>query len=470
VNCRIVTFSIALCCTVIAGCGDFKSEFSLNQQTDELIQPARDEVVKQLAENFGTPEDLIASTEYPIDYGSPESVKVSVEQFDPGTRGVLTISGLTPSNEDGLDGAVLRLAGGDKHDITRFDGDSGQIHVTPGIESELKAGDQATVITKPHGWKLKLGRNLYMRHCLHCHGVSGDGNGPTAQYLNPRPRDYRSGKLKFTSTISTEKATREDIERILFNGIPGTSMPSFKLKLIDDDMSAVVEYVRFLATRGEYELKLGGELKGLGLGGSIAEMQQYLRDEKEASRQSFFDEFQASLTEDLPDTLELVTSDLADSWQRAEAPESLVLPKKAKHEATPESIARGRALYISKDAKCSDCHGMAGYGDGAQTEAFLEKPGSGGLTYDKPGLYDDWGQPIKPRNLRKGMYRGGRRPIDIYRRISAGIKGTPMPGFGTSLNDDQIWDIVNYVMTLPYEEKTTAVSAQEKPVAAHTVK
>src|SRR5262245_30980488 len=32
---------------------------------------------------------------------------------------------------------------------------------------------------------------LYRRHCAHCHGINGDGQGPTASILNPYPRDYR---------------------------------------------------------------------------------------------------------------------------------------------------------------------------------------------------------------------------------------------------------------------------------------
>ncbi len=34
---------------------------------------------------------------------------------------------------------------------------------------------------------------LYRRHCAHCHGISGGGDGPTASILNPYPRDYRPG-------------------------------------------------------------------------------------------------------------------------------------------------------------------------------------------------------------------------------------------------------------------------------------
>ena len=33
-----------------------------------------------------------------------------------------------------------------------------------------------------------------------CHGSSGAGDGPTAAFLYPRPRDYRRGLFKFTST------------------------------------------------------------------------------------------------------------------------------------------------------------------------------------------------------------------------------------------------------------------------------
>jgi mono/diheme cytochrome c family protein len=66
--------------------------------------------------------------------------------------------------------------------------------------------------------------------------------------------------------------------------------------------------------------------------------------------------------------------------------------------------------------------------------------------------------PAIPRNLRQGVYRGGRRRIDIFWRIHAGIAGTPMPGVGGSapgvegtVKDEDIWHIVDYVLSLPYE-------------------
>ena len=53
-------------------------------------------------------------------------------------------------------------------------------------------------------WSDEVGANhgLYRKHCVHCHGITGDGQGPTAQFLNPYPRDYRPGVYKFKSTFN----------------------------------------------------------------------------------------------------------------------------------------------------------------------------------------------------------------------------------------------------------------------------
>lgn len=39
-------------------------------------------------------------------------------------------------------------------------------------------------------------------------------------------------------------------------------------------------------------------------------------------------------------------------------------------------------------------------------------------------------QPLRPQNVRKGIFHGGDRDVDLYSRIDVGIKGTPMPAFG----------------------------------------
>ena len=58
---------------------------------------------------------------------------------------------------------------------------------------------------------------------------------------------------------------------------------------------------------------------------------------------------------------------------------------------------------------------------------------------------------IPPRNLRQGIYRGGRRPLDLYYRIHAGINGAPMPAAKGTVPPEEIWHIVNYIRSLPYD-------------------
>ena len=70
--------------------------------------------------------------------------------------------------------------------------------------------------------------------------------------------------------------------------------------------------------------------------------------------------------------------------------------------------------------------------------------------WDK-GSKDDWGNPLRAANLNLGVYKGGRRPIDLYWRIAKGINGAKMPAHGNLLPDDQIWDVVNFILALPYE-------------------
>jgi mono/diheme cytochrome c family protein len=73
---------------------------------------------------------------------------------------------------------------------------------------------------------------------------------------------------------------------------------------------------------------------------------------------------------------------------------------------------------------------------------------------------------IPPRDLTRGQYRGGRRPIDVFRRLYAGIKGTPMPAFGgSSFTDEELWHLVNYVMALPYQEQPTTTASPAPAVA-----
>ena len=172
-------------------------------------------------------------------------------------------------------------------------------------------------------------------------------------------------------------------------------------------------------------------------------------------------DYDAAVTE----TAGLVSS----AWVRAEDASSVIHPSIHRVEDTTESRERGRLLYMGDKTKCYTCHGPTGRGDGVANEDFWAMPGSS-QKYERRGLHDEWGNPLKPRNLTLGQYRGGRRPVDLFRRMYAGIKGTPMPAFGgTALTDEQLWDLVNYVMSLPYESKGSPAQKHEMDGVASTV-
>lgn len=66
-----------------------------------------------------------------------------------------------------------------------------------------------------------------------------------------------------------------------------------------------------------------------------------------------------------------------------------------------------------------------------------------------PTLTDDWDYPIVPADLTVSRnWRGGNRPQDIFRSITVGIGGTPMPSWQDALTEDQIWDLTNYLLSI----------------------
>jgi mono/diheme cytochrome c family protein len=204
--------------------------------------------------------------------------------------------------------------------------------------------------------------------------------------------------------------------------------------------------------RGEFEYKLDADLVP---NYSQTAVNERLKADPPETEEAIF----STLKTDVADSVNRGSTELAEAWQECEKPESVVVPTKKRTSADPDSIARGRALFLSAKAKCVTCHGVTGKGDGANTEV----PQAG---KDVPGLFDDWGRKIKPRDLTTGIYRGGRRPIDLYRRIRAGIKGTPMPPFDANLlSDEEVWDLVNYVLNVPHEQNGTSISEKPKTAA-----
>lgn len=314
---------------------------------------------------------------------------------------------------------------------------------------------------------------LYREHCAHCHGISGDGRGPTALFLKPYPRDYRRGLFKFKSTARAAKPSEDDLRRILVHGIRGTAMPSFKL-LPEDELDALVEYVKYLSMRGEMERELVS-LINLDLDldeqtGMPVTLDPLGNPDHAAMVQERF----AMVAEAWQDTAAAIVRPEPDS----------IPPDDRTLEEIAESVAKGRELFAGK-ADCLKCHGPTALGDGGQIDwndwnkpvkEFIDKTDSmiaqadeleeSESAEDQQEAARMWEQieqrlavqetlfpvrTIEPRNLRAGVYRGGRRPIDLFWRIHEGINGTPMPGGSSSLTQEQIWQIVDYIRSLPYE-------------------
>ncbi len=262
---------------------------------------------------------------------------------------------------------------------------------------------------------LAKGSKLYRRHCLHCHGVNGDGQGPTAAWVNPHPRDYRLGRFKYTSTTggNARKPRHEDLIHTLKNGVENTSMPTFGL-LQDDELQALVSYVIHLSLRGQVEYGIV----------------------KQALQSIFPDGTAGEL--DTPDELASNLKDLLDGavrqWQKANNEAIPVNPYKAptNDDERKASIARGHKIFV--DIGCLGCH----FDYGRRDNFF----------------FDEWGTIVRPRDLTTTFaYRGGRRPIDLYWRIHGGINGANMPAAIDPNNPKPIdlWDLVNFVEALPYK-------------------
>ncbi len=292
---------------------------------------------------------------------------------------------------------------------------------------------------------------LYREHCVHCHGITGDGAGPTAAFLNPYPRDYRMGRFKFKSTLKGQRPTHDDLKRVLLEGVAGTAMPSFKV-LDLDEVESLVHYVKYLSIRGEVERRLADEVIELDEGGRL--VGDASDKEKDAAA------YQAKITR-----VNEIVAEVAQAWLDAEG-QAVAIEQRAagwdEPETLKQSIARGRELFYGPIANCVKCHGDSALGDGQVTD------------------YDDWTKEldpakpealsqylalgaleprnIRPRNLRLGIFRGGRRPIDLYWRIANGIDGTPMPAVpmqtpdnAKGLTPEDIWSLVDYGLNLPYE-------------------
>lgn len=93
---------------------------------------------------------------------------------------------------------------------------------------------------------------LYQMHCSSCHGERGDGRGPTARLLDPRPADFTTGTFKLRSTPSGSLPTDADLTRTLTRGVHHTAMRDFSRSLDPAEIAEVIQTVKTFSPRFQH--------------------------------------------------------------------------------------------------------------------------------------------------------------------------------------------------------------------------
>lgn len=188
--------------------------------------------------------------------------------------------------------------------------------------------------------KASQGRRLFAQNCSVCHGDSGDTAVWAQSGLTPPPRNF------------TDDKTRQELslERMLFSvrfGRPETAMPAWSGRLSEEEIVAVVHYIRdaFMFREGEKPVEKGAQNGG---GGAVL---------SEEEKEGYLDP--AAMQDPMPQNLK------GDSeW--------------------------GMRFYL---ANCSTCHGKNGDGRGPRSEFIEPKPrnfrhSASQHKYNRPRLFE----------------------------------------------------------------------------------
>ncbi|MEZ6143780.1 MAG: c-type cytochrome [Zavarzinella sp.] len=278
------------------------------------------------------------------------------------------------------------------------------IPAAPAIVGDAQA-EQAATKLQLSPQELLLGASLYRRRCQDCHGMNGDGRGPTGPWIHPHPRDYRQGVFKFVTTpgVSARKARHADLVRTLTYGLPGTSMPSFGL-LPEAELSQIAHYVVYLSIRGRVEFQI------------IREILENPHEFDWESRPK-----------------EILNRQLSE-WVGAE--ESVPVQITAYEVSTPqhqESVRRGYELFTKPNgAGCISCHAQFGQ--------------------DGKWQFDVWGTLVRPGNLIEARRKGGKSVQDHYHRVTGGIGPSNMPAL-VGKSDQMAIDLAHFTASLPYPDQ-----------------
>lgn len=249
---------------------------------------------------------------------------------------------------------------------------------------------------------LKRGQEQYSLYCVGCHGESGDGNGPAARFLDPKPRDFRKGRVKFAAVPAGTLPRDEDLLHTMNHGLHGTSMASWQL-IADEDKRAIVAYLK-----------------------------------------TFSDVWQKEAP-GVPVALK------PDPWRKK--PERGI----AEGERVYHGLAACSSCHPSYATKVAMVKHLESAG--VAFAGFRADP------YESVSKESDWGAPIKSPDFLVDRTKSATTKDELVRVIAAGVGGTAMPSWGESLTNQQLWGLAYYVESLIEKRGTPEGAALRQSLA-----
>ncbi|MFQ5874701.1 MAG: c-type cytochrome, partial [Dehalococcoidia bacterium] len=237
---------------------------------------------------------------------------------------------------------------------------------------------------------LALGKRVYEKQCVACHGANGRGNGEAAYLLYPKPRDFVRARYRLVSTWEGVP-TDEDLFGSISRGMPGSVMPSWGY-LPERTRWGLVYYVKSFAKKP------------------------------------------------------LVVKSGSDPTPDGDSGTGIIrVPPEPPF--TPQ--ARARALELYAEA-CASCHGKTGKGDGVEKQL------------------DEKGYPTRPRDLTVGVFKGNPEPASLYRRIVAGMPGSPMPMSDWAYGKDA-WHLAHLIRSWSSDEQRARAEMRKFTIVSRRV-
>jgi mono/diheme cytochrome c family protein len=227
------------------------------------------------------------------------------------------------------------------------------------------------------------GRQVYARVCSVCHGDRGAGSMWASANLRPAPRD-------FSSPQAQAELTRDRMMAAVTGGRPGTAMAAYGDRLSQEDIAAVVDYIRGSMMRVDATA---------GISGTHARGTPAPAAAPAKAASAGTGTAAAGAAKPGP-----VKADM-----------KLPLPMGLRAD-----VAAGRKFY---DGNCATCHGVKGDGQGPR--AYFINP--------------------KPRVFTSAESRALLNRPAIFAATSAGSLGSEMPAWDKVLTPQQIADVSEYV-------------------------